>query len=97
MQLCSASWLQSIMTSAHVPETMSGGKSVGGGDCMASQGMSPCTQMHDERQVGCQVGQWRGVLCCVCVSVCVCVCVCMSLCPSDVSIRQVLNREQLCA
>ena len=46
MQLCSASWLQSIMTSAHVPETMSGGKSVGGGDCMASQGMSPCTQMY---------------------------------------------------
>ena len=52
MQLCRESWLQSIMTSAHVPETMSEGKSVGGGDCMVSQGMSPCTQMHDERQVG---------------------------------------------
>ena len=49
MQLCSASWLPSIMTSTHVPETMSEGKSVGGGDCMASQGMSPCTQNPDPR------------------------------------------------
>ena len=76
MQLCSASWLQSIMTSTHVPETMSGGKSVGGGDCMASQGMSPCTQMHYKRQVGVR---WDsgGEGCVVCVCVCVCVSVCL--------------------